>query len=143
MPWVRIPFWTILKSFMLRNYIFNRPLTPHLTIYSPQLSSLLSIWHRLAGVILVLILFMTFLFLELEFNLELNPFKIVLINSPYWVIAFFYLIFSITFVYHGLNGFRHIFWDLLLLLKHTSVLISSIAVLIFSGIIILKTITTL
>lgn len=32
-----------------KNARLNRPLSPHLTIYSPQLTSILSITHRIAG----------------------------------------------------------------------------------------------
>lgn len=32
-----------------KNARLNRPLTPHLTIYRPQLTSILSILHRIAG----------------------------------------------------------------------------------------------
>ena len=30
----------------------NRPLSPHLTIYRPQLNSVLSIMHRITGIVL-------------------------------------------------------------------------------------------
>nr|YP_010888148.1 succinate dehydrogenase subunit 3 [Fushitsunagia catenata]WJJ67925.1 succinate dehydrogenase subunit 3 [Fushitsunagia catenata] len=126
---------------MYKNYIFNRPVTPHLTIYFPQLSSLLSIWHRLAGIILVFLLFSIFFFLELEFSLELNSFSLV--SFSYWLIMFFYLVVSVVFSYHSLNGCRHLFWDLLLLLKHSSLQTSSIIILIFLLLITLKTLTTL
>lgn len=39
----------------------NRPLSPHLTIYKPQLTAVLSIFHRITGVFLALaICFFTF-----------------------------------------------------------------------------------
>jgi|GEM_PF-2812664 len=31
-------------------YNINRPISPHLTIYNTQKSSLFSIWHRISGV---------------------------------------------------------------------------------------------
>lgn len=37
----------------IRNARLNRPMSPHLTIYAPQLTSMLSITHRAAGKVLV------------------------------------------------------------------------------------------
>lgn len=37
----------------IRNARLNRPMSPHLTIYSPQLTSMLSITHRTTGICLI------------------------------------------------------------------------------------------
>merc|ERR1711994_888913 len=37
------------KEFWEKNKKLNRPLSPHLTIYKPQLTSMLSITHRVTG----------------------------------------------------------------------------------------------
>jgi succinate dehydrogenase / fumarate reductase cytochrome b subunit len=88
----------------------NRPLSPHLQIYRPQMTSVLSILHRITGV-----------------GLGLGAVLLV-----YWVAAaavgperfagaqalmgswFGYLIlfaFSVALFYHLANGIRHLFWD--------------------------------
>lgn len=38
----------------IHNMKLGRPLSPHLTIYSPQLTSMLSISHRITGIILTI-----------------------------------------------------------------------------------------
>ena len=49
----------------------NRPLSPHLTIYRPQLNSVLSILHRITGVALIISLLMVIgFFISLIFGEE-------------------------------------------------------------------------
>ena len=88
----------------------NRPLSPHLQVYRPQLTSSLSILHRLTGV-----------------GLAIGTLLLV-----YWLVAaasgagayesaqgffgsFFGLLilfgWSIALFYHLANGVRHLFWD--------------------------------
>lgn len=38
------------ETFEQKNLRLNRPLSPHLTIYQPQLTTILSIFHRITGV---------------------------------------------------------------------------------------------
>jgi succinate dehydrogenase / fumarate reductase cytochrome b subunit len=88
----------------------NNPLSPHLQIYKWQISSLLSIAHRIVGVInafaVTLICIWVLLLLFGESNYEaiklfLNSFfgKFILI-SLCW-----------TFSFHILNEIRHLAWD--------------------------------
>nr|ANH09506.1 succinate dehydrogenase cytochrome B560 subunit [Coeloseira compressa] len=92
-------------------YKFKRPIAPHLSIHVPQISSLLSIWHRLSGVI-VFILFI-YLFFSLEIVLQLN---INFFLFP-WLKTFLFYIFYIFFFYHSLNGLKYIFYSFLIILK--------------------------
>lgn len=91
--------------------IFNRPLSPHLTIYTSQLTSTYSIWHRFTAIILIISLVGLLLLLKLSsyptFNFLLNH-----INIKMWVQNAFILNLTIIFLYHLLNGLRHISWDL-------------------------------
>lgn len=88
----------------------QRPLSPHLQVYKPQISSVLSIFHRLSGVYLslggyVLALWLGFLafcpdgFVSLSALLGTFLGKVLLMG---WTVAFFY---------HFSNGIRHLFWD--------------------------------
>jgi len=88
----------------------NRPLSPHLQIYRPQLTSVLSILHRLTGVflavgLLALVYWLSALsqgpesYLETTLILGSLPGKLLLLG---W---------SLSFFFHLLNGIRHLFWD--------------------------------
>nr|YP_009589035.1 succinate:cytochrome c oxidoreductase subunit 3 [Corallina ferreyrae]QBL75551.1 succinate:cytochrome c oxidoreductase subunit 3 [Corallina ferreyrae] len=89
----------------------NRPLSPHLTIYTSQLTSTYSIWHRFTAIILISSLVVLLLLLKLSsshtFNFLLNH-----INIKMWIQNAFILNLTIIFLYHLLNGLRHISWDL-------------------------------
>jgi len=88
----------------------DRPLSPHLQIYKPQITSILSISHRFSGVFLSLGLLAMFVFVLLlaigencyslwqYFSNSLIG-EIVLMG---WVLALFF---------HMFNGIRHLFWD--------------------------------
>ncbi len=88
----------------------NRPLSPHLQIYKPQLTAVLSIAHRGSGVFLVigtllLVYWLTALAQGPESYARAQSFLgsgLGLILLP-WVFALFY---------HLCNGIRHLFWDI-------------------------------
>lgn len=88
----------------------KRPLSPHLQVYKPQLTSILSITHRGTGVFLSLgSLFLTCWLVALAtgeqaFN-NLQQYS----NAWYGKIILIAFIFSIF--YHLSNGIRHLFWD--------------------------------
>ena len=90
---------------------FNNPLSPHLQIYKWHISSLLSITHRISGVINLLALILIFfwlLFLSLgESNYELF---LILINSFFG--KFILIAFTWSMSFHLLSGIRHLVWDL-------------------------------
>lgn len=89
----------------------SKPLSPHLQVYKPQITSVLSIMHRGTGVFLSFGAFALACWLmalasgESQFELVKSgfgswPMKILLIG---WVFAFYY---------HLCNGIRHLFWDI-------------------------------
>lgn len=93
----------------------KRPLSPHLSIYKPQISSVLSIMHRITGVFLFifvlalswLMIFMLsssmgFLLLECDFSTIVNSFlfKACLLGGLFCL------------YFHLFNGIRHLFWDI-------------------------------
>ena len=89
----------------------NNPLSPHLQIYRWHVSSLLSISHRIVGVIniiaITLICFWTLFLLLGEKNYELIYF---FLNSFFGKFLIIFLCWSFSF--HILNEVRHLFWDI-------------------------------
>ena len=94
----------------------NRPLSPHLQIYKPQLTSVLSIFHRATGIALSfgLVLFATWLisaayypqFFESFIHFTGSIFGLILLFG--WTVAFYY---------HFAAGLRHLIWDTIHLLE--------------------------
>lgn len=101
--------------------IVNRPLSPHLTVYVPQLSSVFSIWHRITGVLLIgfigfsIIMIKFMLWSFLDFSIVYITFYIK--SNMLWLWNVTFLNISILIFYHLLNGVRHITWDLGFYLK--------------------------
>jgi len=89
----------------------NRPLSPHLSLYKPQLTSILSIFHRISGTVLALVLLITGLCVNLIFSFLSYSFVYYLYS---FIVVLVYILFSVlltTFFFHILNGIRHISWD--------------------------------
>ena len=89
----------------------NNPLSPHLQIYRWQISSLLSITHRIVGVINILAIsaicfWSLFLLLGAENYEVINNF----FNSFFG--KFIAVGLCWTFSFHILNELRHLFWDM-------------------------------
>ena len=89
----------------------NNPLSPHLQIYKWQISSLLSISHRIVGVINILaITIICFLILSLLFGAE--SYQIINIFFKSFFGKFIIIGLCWTFSFHILNELRHLVWDL-------------------------------
>jgi succinate dehydrogenase / fumarate reductase cytochrome b subunit len=88
-----------------------RPLSPHLQIYSWQLTSLMSIGHRASGVALA---FGTMLIVFWLVALASGPewFGIISNIISHWFGQFVLFGYSAALFYHLLNGIRHISWDI-------------------------------
>ena len=89
----------------------NNPLSPHLQIYKWQISSLLSITHRIVGVINILS-FTIICFWTLSLLLGADSYQ--MINN--FLKSFFgkFIVVGLcwTFSFHILNELRHLIWDL-------------------------------
>lgn len=86
----------------------NRPLSPHLTIYKPQITSMLSIAHRGTGVFLFLGVSLLVWWLVSSVYSDAQVWN--LFDSP---VGYIFLGFwSFSLFYHLLNGIRHLFWDM-------------------------------
>ncbi len=88
----------------------NRPLSPHLQIYKPQLTSILSICHRMTGLglgfgALFLVCWLVAAASGPEAFAKIQDFNSSFIGRL--------LLFGWTFAlfFHLCNGIRHLFWD--------------------------------
>lgn len=94
----------------------NRPLSPHLTIYKMQLTSGLSILHRLTGAYLYLglMLLAWTIFTAVYFPYIIEQVSEFIYNCTIVKISFKAIVLSWVFslFYHQLNGIRHLFWDI-------------------------------
>ncbi len=100
----------------------NRPLSPYLQIYKVQVTSFFSIMHRLTGISLFLLL----IILSWYFILYVYSPKLIIVRcsnallfTPVAKLA--YILCFVSFVYHFLNGIRHLLWDAGLNLEIASV----------------------
>ena len=109
----------------------QNPLSPHLQIYRWHISSLLSITHRISGVINLLALILIFFWLLVlslgESNYELF---LLIINSFFG--KFILIGFTWSMIFHLLSGIRHLAWDLGYGFEIKTANISGIIVIIFS-----------
>ncbi len=88
----------------------NRPLSPHLQVYSPQITSVLSILHRLAGIALAVgTLLLVYWLAAAAAGPEAYASAQGLIGS--WLGRLLLLGWSAALFYHLLNGIRHLCWD--------------------------------
>ncbi len=89
----------------------TRPLSPHLQVYRPQLTSVLSILHRITGVIIALGAIVIALWIES-----------IAIGEPWYGVLTGFLIsmpgkilmviWTLCTAYHLCNGIRHLAWDI-------------------------------
>ena len=88
----------------------NNPLSPHLRIYKWQISSLLSITHRIVGVINFFAITLICLWsISLFFGQSSYQNIQIFLNTIFGK----FLVVSLcwTFSFHILNEIRHLFWD--------------------------------
>jgi len=101
------------QEFWAKNKRLARPMSPHLTIYKPQLTSMLSISHRITGCVQSGLLSgaaLGVLVMPGNFASVLNMIQDLQIGSPILFSLKFLLSVPVTF--HFWNGFRHLSWDL-------------------------------
>jgi succinate dehydrogenase / fumarate reductase cytochrome b subunit len=107
----------------------DRPLSPHLQVYRPQLTSAMSIFHRITGVAnavgtLVLVWWLVAAASGPE------AFGTVQAFLGSWIGIIVLLGWSLSVFYHLCNGIRHLFWDAGFGFELTNVYRSGVAVLI-------------
>lgn len=88
----------------------RRPLSPHLQVYKPQLTSTLSILHRATGIALsvgalYLVIWVVFASASPRTYAMFQNFNVSILGRIFlggWLFCIFY---------HLCNGIRHLFWD--------------------------------
>jgi succinate dehydrogenase / fumarate reductase cytochrome b subunit len=87
-----------------------RPLSPHLQIYKPMLSMMMSITHRLTGVALYagIILFVWWLSAAAHSD---GYFALVNGFFGHWFGRLILFGFTWALIHHALGGIRHFIWD--------------------------------
>lgn len=109
----------------------NRPLSPHLQVYRPQLTSVLSISHRITGMILSLgMAAVVAWLLALASGPEAYDAMTGALSTPIALVLL--AIWTFALMYHLLNGIRHLFWDAGWLLDLRGAYASGWAVLVLS-----------
>ena len=89
----------------------KNPVSPHLQIYRWHISSLLSIIHRISGVINLLALILIFFWLlGLSFGESNYELFLLIINSFFG--KFILIGFTWSMSFHILSGIRHLVWDM-------------------------------
>jgi len=88
----------------------QNPLSPHLQIYRWHISSLLSITHRISGVINLFSLILIFFWL-LVLSLGENNYESFLLVINSFIGKFFLIGFTWSMSFHLLSGIRHLIWD--------------------------------
>ena len=89
----------------------NNPLSPHLQIYKWQISSLLSITHRIVGIINILAITII-CFLSLSLLLGEENYQIINNFLKSFLGKFIVIGLCWSFSFHILNELRHLAWDL-------------------------------
>ena len=109
----------------------SRPLSPHLQVYRLPLPALMSITHRMTGIILstgtvLVAVYLIALASGPEHFALLQP---VIAHPLGQLVLFGY---SLALFYHACNGVRHLFWDAVLGLNIASIYKSGILVLVLA-----------
>lgn len=88
----------------------GRPLSPHIGIYKPQITSVLSILHRATGMFLCLGA-VVFAWWVIALSLGPEPFAVVRGALGSWLGRLLLFALTFSFFFHLCNGVRHLFWD--------------------------------
>ena len=109
----------------------QRPLSPHLQVYRPQITTMLSILHRITGVGLVACaLLFTYWISSATYGPEAFDRAQALLGSWFGRLILFAMAFSLYF--HLGNGIRHLAWDIGWGYEMTKLSASGAIVVIFS-----------
>lgn len=109
-----------------------RPRSPHVQVYRPQLTSVLSFGHRLSGIFLSLgaVLMVGWLLAAVT---EATAFSYLNsgLGSPLGLMLLF--VWTLALFFHLCNGIRHLFWDAVLGFELKTIYLSG-WVVVFSSI---------
>ncbi len=100
-----------------KNHSQAKPLSPHIQIYKPQISSFTSILHRATGIFLYIgVVLICWAIVHYAYQVEILvdgeiEEKTCDCSWKYLVYAAV-LMWSFSLYYHMCNGIRHLFWDI-------------------------------
>jgi succinate dehydrogenase / fumarate reductase cytochrome b subunit len=88
----------------------KRPLSPHLTIYRPQFTSVLSIMHRITGIALIFAIILIVIWFG---AVAMGPYYFNIIDKIFEFTLVRLILVSATWAtwYHTCTGVRHLIWD--------------------------------
>ena len=116
----------------------TKPLSPHLQVYKPQMTSVLSILHRMTGVALAIGLLLVVWLLVAAATGEAH-YNVFMLFAGSVVGQLMLYGWTFALYYHLCNGIRHLFWDMGYLFKLENAFRAGYAVVIVA---ILLTIAT-
>jgi succinate dehydrogenase / fumarate reductase cytochrome b subunit len=89
----------------------QNPISPHLQIYRWHISSLLSITHRITGVVNLLALILMFCWI-LTFSLGESNYELFILAINNFFGKFILIGFTWSMSFHIFSGIRHLAWDM-------------------------------
>lgn len=89
----------------------ERPLSPHLQIYKPQMTTIMSILHRATGVALVFGCLMVIWWLMAAATGE-HAYNVAMGFAMSPLGTFMLVGWTFSLYYHLFDGIRHLFWDM-------------------------------
>eukprot|EP00051_Salpingoeca_urceolata_P005541 m.74208 g.74208 ORF g.74208 m.74208 type:complete len:191 (-) comp14416_c0_seq1:62-634(-) len=99
------------QDFNEKNTKLNRPMSPHLTIYKPQLTSMLSISHRATGIAHTTLITGAGLWFLSGQSMDSMITLIESFNPSATTVILGKMALAFPLTYHSFNGFRHLMWD--------------------------------
>ncbi|MCK9609457.1 MAG: succinate dehydrogenase, cytochrome b556 subunit [Methylomonas sp.] len=88
----------------------NRPLSPHLQVYRLPLTGLISITHRMTGVLLSMGLLL-FVYVLLAIAAGESTYLDMQAFMSFWLFKLVYWGFVYALFFHLCHGIRHLIWD--------------------------------
>ena len=113
-------------------YKENRSLSPHLRSYKPQITSVISIFHRITGSVLALLLLCSPICINLVSSFLSFRLVYVLFAFLFFIAKLVSYVLIATVFFHSMNGLRHIMWDFCIGLEMSNVFISGCLVVSLS-----------
>ncbi|MGC8468644.1 MAG: succinate dehydrogenase, cytochrome b556 subunit [Acetobacteraceae bacterium] len=113
--------------------LVRRPLSPHLQVYRPQITTVLSIFHRATGIGLAggTLLLVWWLAAAATSDAAFATVQAVIGSIPGLVLLFLW---TLALFFHLCNGARHLLWDVGLGFEKSQYYSSGQAVIILSGV---------
>ncbi|KAI5309814.1 hypothetical protein KEM55_002350 [Ascosphaera atra] len=104
------------ESEALKRQRLNRPVSPHLQIYEPQITSILSSLHRITGAVMAgsLYIFGSAYLVSplLGWHLESGAIAAMVGSMPLLAKIGLKFFAALPFTFHASNGVRHLWWDM-------------------------------